>query len=253
MSKSENNPTFVGLHGFAQGPWNYDSIGPEFENQGFDFIAPDLLLGKPEATFDDSARIVANAVAGIRRCVFLASSRSGNVAPRVIDLLEEGVEAQIIYVAASFVEETIGRPTEAEKEIMPPKNNPKYTQSIIRIDEHMAKYDGKLAAPLLLSDKISEPEFISDAISRFRPQRRFGKETKLQRWPSEVPMEYVVCLQDDVIYREWQEYVALNWIKTEPTYLDSGHLAPLTEPEKLSRIAMSKMAARFKLPDFTFE
>lgn len=193
----------------------------------------DLPIDNPDASFDDYADTVVEALADQKELVLVGHSRAGNVLPRAANRL---AAHKLIYLCASFEPATIGRLLESEKTKMPQRNSDDFWRAVIGIGGEMTVFDRELAKQLLYSD--CSPEIQEWAANRLRPQRRSDNEPVLKAWP-QIAQEYIVCKNDLVVHPEWSKYVAKNWLGIDPIEFPSGHSPFLARPQQLAQLLIS--------------
>lgn len=194
----------------------------------------DLPIDNPDKTFEDYADVVAESLYGYENIVLVGHSRAGNVIPRVAGRLPL---RRLVFLASSFEPATIGHPPANERDNVPEKNLPLFTDGIEYIGNNMTIFKKQLAKDVFYQDCKNE---VADwAISRLRPQRRSADEPVLAKWPSNIPQDFIICRDDRVVNPEWGSYVARNWLNIEPRYLEGDHSPALSRPAVLGRLLLS--------------
>ncbi|HSX27228.1 MAG TPA: alpha/beta hydrolase [Patescibacteria group bacterium] len=231
---NRENPLIFGLvPGAWHGAWCWELLQSEIDSAGHNSIAIDLPISDPEATFDDYADTVVDAIKDNDEIVLVGHSRAGNILPRVA-----GITAvkKLIYVCGSFEPATLSaldRPIPDEIDEMPRRNRPNYRKSIKLRDDGLTEIAPDVARELFYSGCS---EKIKDwAVAQLRPQRRSNEEPTLEKWP-EVPQESIICSSDLVTKPDWQRYVAQNWLGIDPTELRGGHSPMLQQPRTLAAV-----------------
>lgn len=222
-----NEPVAFGLvHGAWHGAWCWEDVEYALRDAGHDTIAVDLPIDDPNATFDDHAEIVADAMQGYDNIVLVGHSRGGNIIPRVAGLI---AVKRLIYVCGALHATITEEMAESNKGIVA-SAMPAFSAGILPAENNLAGYDLTKAREIFYHDC---PEEKADwAIGQLRLQRR-GQERRLDVWP-DTPSDYILCQEDRVINPEWSRYAAENWLNTEAVELPGGHSPFLSRPQLLA-------------------
>lgn len=220
------------VHGGLCGAWCWSLLEPELERLGHRAHTLDLPIEDPEATLDDYATTVFDAMEGLDRPWLLGHSMGGLVVPRAA--LRRSV-AGLIFLCAGFP------PTsEAEFEEDLAARNPGNASHFIPDDE----------GRILLSDESAAHDFFNDcspglqawAIARLRPQATapFSVYAPIDRYP-DVPLHAIVGSDDNIVLREPHKALIRRRIGVEPVELPGGHCPFLARPRELAKVLHGMM------------
>lgn len=240
--------TFCLVHGAWHGAWCWDLVKPILEQQGHNVITPNLPI-TTKANFNAYAQVVADCLKkesterDLGNVVLVGHSRMGNVVTRVPDMLSRQAGhialTQMIYVAASIEEYTIGRPLVEEFGQVPEKN---VTLSSLTPPETVPGRPDLL----IYAEDLARFNFYHDcdddvadwAVSNLRPQHKADNEPKVKRMPGhDIDAHFIVCAFDRVISTDRQIYTALNWFnvpEANVSVFPTGHSPMLAQPEEFA-------------------
>ncbi|MES2971224.1 MAG: alpha/beta hydrolase [Patescibacteria group bacterium] len=237
MVAAENPKIFVLVPGCWHPPEVMDLLRFEINKLGHESLAPKLPISDPDATFDDHAKVVADACRDEERVILVGHSRSGNVIPRAAGLV---AVAGLVYMCATFEPATLvalKRPTDEEKDNMPPRI-PKYRSSPIKDTANgLTVIDPKAARELFYNDCSDRNK--DWAVSILQPQRRSSNEPSMLRWPDNTAQYSIICTDDRATNPDWLRYIYTRWLNLTPVELPGGHSPFLSRPQKLARVLVS--------------
>lgn len=228
--------TFGLVHGSWHGAWCWKLLQDELAAMNYKSVAIDLPIDDPDADFDDYADVVAKSLEDETNSVLVGHSRAGNVIPRAAAKL---ATKGLIFLCSSFEPETIRHPVIAEKDLMPPRNNSRFDEGIIRLGSGLTRLDPHIAKELFYHD--CPPDVQSWAAEQLRVQRRFRPEPILQAWPN-IPQHYIMCRDDRVVNPEWSRYAAQEWLGIEPIEISGGHSPFLSRPRETAELLVALSA-----------
>ena len=176
-------------------------------------VAPDLPIEDANATLEDHARVVLDAIDSLPRrgeLVVVGHSAGGYVAPIVA---ERAQADRLILVAAMIPQpgETAGEMFEATGWRMPRNEDP----SDVAVFYHDV-----------------DPDLAAEAMARARRDAGADEPWPLPAWPS-VPTHFIVCRNDRFFAADWLRGVVRDRLGIEPDELDSGHTPALSHPTEL--------------------
>lgn len=227
------NITFGLVHGAWHGSWCWKYLQKELRNEGFKSIAVDLPIDDPHADFEDYADVVAHSLKGESEITLVGHSLSGNVIPRVAGRI---AVKKLIYLAAAFDPETIGRPFDWEKQIVPERFGKEFLHGIVKLDNNMTVFDKHTAESVFYPD--CHPTLKEWASRRLRPQLRADEKPVMSEWP-DVSQEYILCTKDEVVSPRWSRYATEKWLNIQPIEIESGHSPFLSRPQELAKLLIS--------------
>jgi alpha-beta hydrolase superfamily lysophospholipase len=213
MKSDKAMATYALIHGGGDVGWYWHLVERELHARGHQSAAPDLPIEDADATLEDHARAVLDAVDSLPRrgeLVVVGQSAGGYVAPIVA---ERAKADRLILVAAMVPQpgETAGEMFEATGWRMPRNEDP----SDLAVFYHDV-----------------DPDLAAEAMSRGRRDAGADEPWPLPAWPS-VPTHFIVCRNDRFFSAGWLRGVVRDRLGIEPDELDSGHTPALSHPTEL--------------------
>lgn len=214
-----------------------EPFAEELGARGYPSSPVEVPRDNPSATFDDDARIIADAIAAIRaknenaRIIGIFWSRAGNYVGRLAAM---GAIDGAVHLACSYEPSTLyGRMSEKQVEELPPRNNADFIPAIDKVDGGLSMINPKFASEYLY--RYCSEDTISWAVPQLTPQVRGDQGSILLHWPR-IPELYLAGEGDPIITPEWQLAV------TGPNALDipiefienGGHALHLAQAGKVA-------------------
>lgn len=205
--------TYALIHGGGDVGWYWHLVERELRARGHETVAPDLPIEDGDATLEDHARVVLEAIDSLARrdeLVVAGHSAGGYVAPIVA---ERARADRLVLVAAMIPQpgETAGEMFEATGWRMP-RNEDSRDVAVFYHDV--------------------DPDLAAEAMSRGRRDAGADEPWPLPAWPS-VPTHFIVCRNDRFFAADWLRGVVRDRLGIEPDELDSGHTPALSHPTEL--------------------
>ena len=231
-----SNPTFILIAGAGGDPWYWHLVVPKLVQHGCEAIpvaipAADDSAGLPEYT---AAVLEAIADRDPARVVLVAQSLGGFTAPLVC--------ARLPVRLLVFLNAMIPKPGESPGEWFDNthQRDARREQAVREGRAVDAPFD-----PLVeFFHDVPQPE-IDAAWARGEPNQSdsvFASRCSFERWPA-TPMRVLVSLQDRFLPAEFQRRVARERLGVEVDELPGGHLAALSQPDRLAARLLSYVAA----------
>ena len=211
--------TYALIHGGGDVGWYWHLVERELRARGHQTVAPDLPIEDEDATLDDHARAVLDAIATLPdggELVVVGQSAGGYVAPIVAERAEAD---RLILVAAMIPQpgETAGEMFETTGWRMPRNEDP----SDIAVFYHDV-----------------DPDLAAEAMSKARRQSDADEPWPLTAWP-DVPTHFILCRNDRFFPAQWLRGVVRDRLGIEPDEIESGHTPALSRPTELVEIMES--------------
>jgi pimeloyl-ACP methyl ester carboxylesterase len=215
----------------VHGAWHDDAcwapLVGELEHRGHECVTPVLPLERLDATFEDYADVVVEALAGIAAPVVVGHSMSSAVVPLVP---AKRKVARLVYLCPAMAgfPEPPGEPAyRREGYEGPPKNadGSTYWPRDRAVGQLYAHLDRDTAEHLA---------------ARLRPQpvAPFRAQYPLQR-PPDVPSTFIYSLDDELFDERWSRWICQELLGIEPIELPGGHFPMLERPAVLADLLES--------------
>jgi pimeloyl-ACP methyl ester carboxylesterase len=226
--------TYALVHGAWHGGWCWSLLAPELEARGHDVVAPDLPSDDPEASIEDYARAVLDALdargANGGDLVVVGHSLGGLTAPVVA--ARRPVRKLVMLCAVvpepgkALSEQYRDDPMEVPEEF--------FGRAVTREDK-TSVLPPEAAERWLYHD--CEPAVAREAAAHMRPQgwKALADPSPLSAWP-DVPSSYVLCTGDRVVQPEWSRRVAKRVMGVEALELPGSHSPMLSRPAALAEL-----------------
>ena len=206
--------TYVLIHGGGDSGANWAAVADELRARGHDALAPDLPCEDADATWDDYAQAVLDAIGDRTDLILVAHSLGGWTAPLVCARVP--VE-QLVLVAAMIPEpgERFGDWWSNTAHAVAPGHED---------DDDVSLY---------LQD--ADPEVAAAALARGRGQAEgpLGTPWPLAAWP-DVPTRYLLCRDDRCFPADWARAHARDRLGIVADELDGGHMPYVSRPGELA-------------------
>ena len=206
--------TYALIHGGGDVGWYWHLVERELRARGHASVAPDLPIEDDDATLDDQAQVVLDAIQTIREgeLVVVGHSAGGYVAP----IVAERAQADRLILVAAMIPQpgmTGDEAWEAAGWRMPRQDD----LSDLAVFYHDVD-------PALAAEALAKGRGQSDATG--------GEVWPLPAWP-DVPTHFIVCSNDRFFPADWLRNLARDRLGIEPDELDSGHTPALSHPTEL--------------------
>jgi len=225
--------TFVLVHGAFGTPAELSPVVPDLEARGHRVVNVDLPCERAEATLDDYAAAVVQAMEGTaHRRILVAHSAGGATIPLVAARVPAD---RLVFVAA-----VVPEPGRSISEVVGPMT--RSAMDSVTIDHG----DGTRSFDIDLLASLAPPEE-REAYRKFlrETQRRQGWLAMNQPWPGAgmpgVPCSYVLCTEDTIIPPERQRAFAAS-LGVTPIEIASPHSAFASKPREVAGILASLAA-----------
>jgi hypothetical protein len=205
--------TYALIHGGGDVGWYWHLVERELRARGHTTVAPDLPIEDANATLDDHAQAVLDAIETIPdrdELIVVAQSAGGYVAP----IVAERAEADRLILVAAMIPrpgETAGEMFEATGWRMPHSDDP----SDLAVFYHDV-----------------EPGLAAEAMSRARHDSSGDEPWPLDAWPA-ATTHFIVCTDDRFFDADWLRGVVRDRLGIEPDDFASGHTPALSHSTEL--------------------
>lgn len=211
--------TYALIHGGGDVGWYWHLVERELRARGHETVAPDLPIEDDDATLDDHAQTVLDAITTFPErgeLVVVGHSAGGYVAPIVADHAKAD---RLILIAAMIPQpgETVGEMWAATGWQMPRNEGP----------SDMAVFYHDV-----------DPALAAEAMSKERRDAGADEPWPLPAWP-DVPTHFILCRNDRFFAADWLRGVVRDRLGIEPDELDSGHTPALSHPTELVELMES--------------
>jgi pimeloyl-ACP methyl ester carboxylesterase len=232
--------TFVLIHGAGSDGWYWHLVAPHLRALGHEVVAPDLPVDDDEASFEDYADVVVQAIGDRTDVVLVAQSLAGFTAPLVADRLPcKG----IILVCAMTPQ-----PGESAGEWWDDTGQPAAQAELAaRLGRPIGEFDPMVT---FLHDVPDEVVRESEAHVRAQSGKPFQAPWPLASWP-DVPTRFLLCRDDRLFPAEFQRRVVKERLGFTPDEMDGGHLPALHSPEELAHRILAYELDLFAKPSAT--
>ena len=215
--------TFALVHGAWGSGWHWASIPERLRAAGHEAVAPDLPCDDPDATFDDYAQVVLDAIGDADDVVVAGFSLGGLTAARVA--VRRPVR-ELIYVAA-----IVPQPgATLMEQFATPLMRREYLEGIELCDRGSRWIDFDVYRRVAYDDAV--PDVVRERFERLRPQMN---TPYLHPFDADLPpARYVLCTGDRMMNAEhWRGAVEVT------DELDCGHTPMVARPDELTAVLLS--------------
>jgi pimeloyl-ACP methyl ester carboxylesterase len=206
------------VHGAGDVGWYWHLVERQLRTRGHATVAPDLPIDDDDATLEDNAQVVVDAIGATHdpdELVVVGQSYGGYVAP----IVAERAGADRLVLVASM----IPRPGETADEMWEATGWRMPRGGVID----------------LFYDDV-DPELAAEAMSK---ERRQSESTGREPWPlpawPDIPTHFILCRNDRFFPAEWLRPVVRERLGIEPDVIDSGHTPALSHPKELVELIES--------------
>jgi len=223
------------VHGGLCGAWCWELFEPELTRLGHQSHTLDLPIEDPEATLDDYAEAVVDAMEDLDRPWLVGHSMGGLVVPRVA--LRRPV-AGLIFLCAGF-------PPTDEREHAEDlaARDPNNAAHFIHDDRDRITLSFESAAHDFFND--CSPELQRWAFEQLRPQATapFSTYAPIDHYP-DARMHAIVAADDHIVLKEAHAALIRERIGVEPVELPGGHCPFLSRPRRLAELMHEMLRER---------
>ena len=215
--------SFALIHGAWGSGWHWASIPDRLRAAGHDVVAPDLPCDDPEATFDDYARVVLDALGDSDDVVVAGYSLGGLTAARVA--VARPVRA-LVYVAALVPEPG----STLIEQFRDPLMHTEYLEGLEMLDRGSRWADFDVYRRIGYDESVPE-DVVRERFDRLRPQMN---TPYIRPFDAELPpARYVMCTRDRLINNDhWRSAVEVT------DELDCAHTPIVARPDELTEILL---------------
>lgn len=238
---------FAFLHGGGQGGWVWDETIAALEVQAGPGKHRYLALDGPgcgakrgrgtdELTFAEINRELVGDIeaAGMRDVVLIGHSQAGTHLPTMA-ALRPGLFRQLVFVSCVAPDPGLTVIEMAGQKIHG-GNHPFNDQSLSVRDRYRAMFCNDMApdqAEAFL-DKLGPDQW---------PRSCYAETDWAYDHLGDMPVSYVLCLQDAILPLEWQERFAERMHARSTPRIDAGHQVMNTRPQALAEVLLAEMRA----------
>jgi pimeloyl-ACP methyl ester carboxylesterase len=219
MQSHDPMATYALIHGGGDVGWYWHLVERELRARDRRTVAPDLPIEDADATLEDHARVVIDAIDSLSdggELIVVAQSAGGYVAPIVADRARAD---RLILVAA-----------------MIPKPGETASEMFESTGWRMPHNDDSSDIAVFYHDV--DPELAAEAMSRTRRDAGADEPWPLAEWP-DVPTHFILCRNDRFFPADWLRGVVRDRLGIEPDEIDSGHTPALSHPIELVELMES--------------
>ena len=226
--------TFALIHGAADVGWYWHLVEAQLRRRGHDVVAPDLPCDNDDASLDDYADTVVDAIHGRGNLIVVGQSYGGFTAP----LVAARVPVDVLVLVSGM----IPAPGESPAEWW---TNTGHGEAV----RMQARYDGGQTGsddPFVAYYHDVPRRLAEEALSKERGESdtAYNRPWPLEAWP-DVPTRFVLCTEDRCFPPEFMRRVVADRLGIAPDEIASGHCAALSHPTELADLlAAYAVAAR---------
>jgi len=231
--------TFALIHGAWGSGWHWGTVPAQLRALGHEVVAPNLPIEDPEATFEDYAAVVVDALAGAHDVVAVGFSLGGHTAAIVAD---RHPVRELVYLAAMVPEP--GRSLHEQFARGDAMLLPEHRAGLARPDEHgvsrWVDFDVYYETTCHDCDEpVARERF---ARSRGQSNAPFRRPCPLDAMP-QVPTRYISCSDERLMNNAYWRPVVRQRLRVEPVEIHASHSPMASVPDKLVRLLAPAPAA----------
>jgi len=209
------------IHGAGDVGWYWHLVERELRARGHETVAPDLPIEDDEATLDDNAQVVLDAIGAFperNELVVVGQSYGGYIAP----IVAERAGAKRLILVAGMIPQ------------------PGETANAMWEDTGWRMPRGEDSSAIGVFYHDVDPDLAAEAMSKERRQSEStgGEQWPLRAWP-DVPTHFILCRNDRFFPADWLRPVVRKRLGIEPDEIDSGHTPALSHPTELVELMES--------------
>lgn len=204
----------------------------ELEHRGHGCLTPVLPLERLDATFEDYAQVVLDALAGVEEPVVVGHSMSSAVAALVAEQTPVALLVYLCPAMAGFASPP-GEPSFRREGYEPPPTDGDGSMWWPR-----DRAVGQMYARL-------DPDVAQRLARRLRPQpiAPFRAAFRLER-PPDVRAAFIYTRDDELFDDCWSRWICRQLLGIEPVELPGGHFPMLERPVALAALLERQVVAR---------
>jgi pimeloyl-ACP methyl ester carboxylesterase len=215
--------TFALIHGGGDVGWYWHLVEAQLRLRGHDVVAPDLPGDNDDASLDDYADTVVDAIRGRGNLIVVGQSYGGFTAPLVADR----VPVDVLVLVAGM----IPAPGESPADWWTNTGHGEAVRVQARRDGGQTGSDDPFVAfyhdvPRALAEEALSKE-------RGESETAYNSPWPLAAWP-DVPTRFVLCTEDRVFPAEFMRRVVAERLGIVPDEIASGHCVGLSRPRELA-------------------
>ena len=230
--------TFALVHGAWGSGWHWGAVPARLRQLGHEVVAPDLPCDEPEATFDDYAAVVLDALGDADDVVVVGFSLGGHTAALVS---ARRPVRELVYLAALVPEPRLSLNDQFARG--DPMLLPEYRAGLAangRGGSRWVDFGVYHATTCHDCDEAVARERFDR--SRGQSQGPYGQPCSLDALP-EVPTRYISCTEERLLNVAYWSSVARHRLGTEPIGLETSHSPMASAPERLAQLLAAGTAA----------
>jgi pimeloyl-ACP methyl ester carboxylesterase len=217
--------TFALIHGAGDVGWYWHLVEAQLRLRGHDVVAPDLPGDNDDASLDDYADTVVDAIGGRGNLIVVGQSYGGFTAPLVADR----VPVDVLVLVAGM----IPAPGESPADWWTNTGHGEAVRTQARRDGGQTGSDDPFVAfyhdvPRALAEEALSKE-------RGESDTAYNSPWPLAAWP-DVPTRFVLCTEDRFFPPEFLRRVVGERLGIAPDEIASGHCVALSRPRELADI-----------------
>jgi pimeloyl-ACP methyl ester carboxylesterase len=222
--------TFIFVHGGFGSPAELAPTVPYLEAKGHRVVNVDLPSERADATLDDYASAVIQAMADMSGPRILVAHSAGGA---TIQLVADRIPVNRLIYAAAIVP----RPGQSIYEAIGPETQAAIMSVSLDNGDGTRSFDFDLLASLV-------PKEQREAYTEFlrATQRKQGLQAIYEPWPGtgipDVPSSYILCTEDQIIHPDRQRAFAAL-LDVTPIEIASEHSVFAAKPQELASILES--------------
>ena len=237
---------FVFLHGGGQGGWVWDETIAALEQQSGEGAHRYLALdgpgcgakraqSSPEMAFNDiTSELVGDIeAAGMQNVVLIGHSQAGTHIPAMVSLRPD-LFGRLVFVSCIAPDPGL-TVIEMTGEHIHKGNHPFADTSLSFRDRYRAMFCNDMApaqAEAFL-DKLGPDQW---------PPACYTQNDWAYDHLADLPVSYVLCMQDSILPLVWQEKFAAQFHARTTPRIDAGHQVMNTRPEALAEVLLAQSA-----------
>ena len=216
--------TFCLVHGAWHDDACWQPLAIELAHRGHECVTPVLPFERADASFEDYAQVVIDALHGREAPVLVGHSMSSAVIPLVA--IKRPVR-MMVYLCPAMSGFSVP-PDE------PPRQRARYERP--PIDAENRSWWPRQRAVSQLYARV-DPELAKRLAPRLRPQPQgvFTNPYPLQR-PPELPSAFIYAREDELFDDRWSRWIASRLLGVDAIELPGGHFPMLEHPALLANI-----------------
>lgn len=216
--------TFALVHGAWHDGSCWELVTPLLEQRGHRVVAPDLPISDVDATFEDYAQVVLDALGGDEEPYVLVGHSLGSDTIPLVAVRR--APERLIHLCprlGGFTDRPAGEP----RAFLNPKALPRDN------DEGLAAWTTDDAVQVLYAGV--DTALARTMAARLRPQAAvFRRPYPLAHPPPGIPATLIYGADDEFFDPEWSRWIARELLGVEPIAIPGGHFPMLERPEALA-------------------